>query len=73
MKKIFAFAVENTFSMYAGTCLKFILQNIFLNSLRFQVVIFDLLEADITKNEKIKIFSDLKEKNFSDAVKDGQL
>ena len=63
-EKIFAFAVENTFSRYAGTCLKFILQNIILHSLRFQVVIFDLPQTGITKNEKIRIFSDLKKKTF---------
>ena len=64
MKKILALAVEKTFSRYAGTGLNFILQNIFLNSLRFQVVIFDLPQIGITKNEKIKIFSDLKKKTF---------
>ena len=64
MKKILALAVEKTFSRYAGTGLNFILQNIFLNSLRFQVVIFDLPQIGITKNEKIKIFSDPKKKTF---------
>ena len=64
MKKILALAVEKTFSRYAGTGLNFILQNIFLNSLRFQVVIFDLPQIGITKKEKIKIFSDLKKKTF---------
>ena len=64
MKKILALAVEKTFSRYADTGLNFILQNIFLNSLRFQVVIFDLPQIGITKNEKIKIFSDLKKKLF---------
>ena len=68
MKKIFAFVVENIFSRYAGTCLKFILQNIFLKSLRFEAVIFDLPQTDITQNEKIRIFSGLKRKNFVDGV-----
>ena len=64
MKKIFAFAVENTFSRYAGTCLKLIFKNIFLNSLHFQVVIFDLPQTEITKIEKVRVFSDLKKKIF---------
>ena len=62
MKKIFAFPVENTFTRYAGTCLKSILQNIFLKNLHFQVVIFDLSQTDTTKNEKI--FSDAVKKNM---------
>ena len=68
MKKTFAFTVENTFSRYADTCLRFILQNIFVKSLRFQVVIFDLPQTDITKNKKIRIFLSLKKKNLADTV-----
>ena len=66
MKKIFVFTVEIIFSRYAGTCLKFILQNIFLKSLRFQFVTFDLPKTDVTKDENI--FRS-KEINFSEEVK----
>ena len=69
MKKIFAFAVEKAFSRYAGTCLNFVLQGVFLNGLRFQVMIFNLPQIDITKNEKIRIFSDLKRKTFLTQLK----
>ena len=39
--QVFAYGVENIFSRYASTCLKFILQNMFLKRFGFQAAISD--------------------------------
>ena len=44
------------FFWQAGTCLKFILQNIFLKTFCSQTVIFYLSRTGINKNERIQAF-----------------
>ena len=64
LTKNIPYAVENTFLRYAGTCLKFILRNIFLKIFRSQTVIFDLSQTEIRKNENVFVFQGLKKEKL---------
>ena len=64
LTKNIPYAVKNTFLRYTSTCLKFILQNIFLKIFCSQTVIFDLSQTNIKKDDNVFVFQGLKKEKL---------